>query len=240
MSAEATWTEPSAQTTRGGTQAVDGQPVLAPHPSLATSEREPRRRRSRRPRRRARRDRTPASPGRRRAQSAPPCTDARRATGSTVTARIRVRSMTIPPSQLDSPATEWPAASHCDEQVPLPGEVDRIDDVGRAGRSDLERRVPVVHGVVDRVGVEAVVGWREHVAMDPCPQLFELVVFDLGLPPSSVETASVIARPLSRPVVASAPPFRWDPVYSSRSRISTGTSACPATWRTLGGTASAS
>ena len=74
-----------------------------------------------------------------------------------------------------------PATPHRDQQVPLAGEVDRVDHVGGAGRSDLECRAPVVHGVVDRVGVVAVVGRCEHVAPEAGTELLELVVFDLGL-----------------------------------------------------------
>ena len=92
-----------------------------------------------------------------------------------------------------------PAAPHRDQQVPLAGEVDRVDHVGGAGRSDLERRAPVVHGVVDRIGVIAVVGRCEHVAPEAGAQLLELVVFDLGLATSSVETKIVIAYPALRP-----------------------------------------
>ena len=68
------------------------------------------------------------------AQTAPPCTEARREIGSTVTARIRVRSMTMPPSQLDRPGDRVPAAPHRDQQISLAGEVDGVDHVGSAGR----------------------------------------------------------------------------------------------------------
>ena len=105
LSGEATWTEPSAQTTVAARRLSTVSPYLRrTQPSPPPSVRPP----------------TPVSettpPGTTRpnacvsrstsAHTAPPCTEARLAIGSTVTARIRVRSITTPPSQLDNPATE--------------------------------------------------------------------------------------------------------------------------------------
>ena len=161
-------------------EAVDGEPVLAPHPTLAASEGEA-----------ADAGLGDHAAGHDEAERLRFAVDVspHRAALHGGSPRDRVDGDGAHPREVDDHAAVAarqtgdgvPAASHRDQQVPLAGEVDRVDDVGGTGGSHLQRRAPVVHRVVDRIGVKTVVGRREHVTPKAGTQLLELVVFDLGL-----------------------------------------------------------
>ena len=97
------------------------------------------------------------------------------------------------------PGDRVSAAPHRNEQVPLPGEVHGVNNVGSAGGSHLERWAPAVHLVVDRIAVEAIVGGREHIAAELRAQFVELVVFDLGLAAVKRRNHCCHCSPSSRP-----------------------------------------
>ena len=73
-----------------------------------------------------------------------------RAPGRPRTAVIRDRSMTMPPSTVEKPGSEWPPPRTATSEVLAAREVDRAHDVGDARAADDERRAPVVGAVPDR------------------------------------------------------------------------------------------
>jgi hypothetical protein len=113
-------------------------------------------------------------------QSAPPCTRTTRACGSTSTPRILVRSITMPPSQLECPGHRVAAAADGHEEIVLAREPDRVDDVGRARAPDDEGRASAMHRVVDRViGVTGILR-RQQVPAERRAEPFERGVLDAG------------------------------------------------------------
>ena len=103
------------------------------------------------------------------AQTAPPPTVARRASGSTRTPFIGERSITIPSSTVENPATLWPPPRTAIVQVVAAREADRRDHVGGAGAADDQRRpAAVVRAVPDpaRFGV-AVVARSDDLSREP-------------------------------------------------------------------------
>ena len=165
---------------RGRAQAVDGEPVLASHPALPASEGEATDARLRH-----------HAAGHDEAERLRLAVDVgpHRAALHRGPSGHRVDGHRPHPREVDHDAAidarqtshGVPAAPHRDQQVPLTGEVDDVDHVGGAGRSNLERRAPAVHRVVDRVGVKTVVSRCEHIAAHLGTELVELVVLDLGL-----------------------------------------------------------
>jgi hypothetical protein len=105
-----------------------------------------------------------------------------------------------------------PASPHRDEQVALPGEVDGVNNVGSARGAHLERWAPPMHAVVDRIGIEALVAGRQHIAAELHAQCVQLVVFDLGL--ATVERRNHSCH-LPRPL-----PVRWAGTTRLNSKLS--------------------
>ena len=94
--------------------------------------------------------------------------EGRALTGSTETARIADRSMTIPPSHTAGPGRRATPAADGDLEIPVAGEAHRCRHVGGAAavgdqpRSSVDGAVPHGSGVV----VVTVVG-DDHVAPEP-------------------------------------------------------------------------
>ena len=88
--------------------------------------------------------------------------EGRRSTGSTETARIADRSITIPPSHTAVPATLWTPAPHGDLEIVVAGEAHRCGHIGGAAaagnqpRSSVDGAVPHGSGVVVVVVVGAI------------------------------------------------------------------------------------
>ena len=107
------------------------------------------------------------------AQTAPPPTSARRAAGSTRTSRIGDRSITIPPSLVEKPATLWPPPRTATGRSWARAKPTAAMTSAAPEQRTTTRRAPVlVHAVPDEAGlVVALVPRRQDLSAHALAQL---------------------------------------------------------------------